>query len=184
MGHNYSAWDKLIHAGLALFGVAAYLTAEAAEGSRGSFGYLLHAYLGLTAATFIGLRLLGGMFGRPAMRFSGWSPFRPAAWREAAEDLISLARLHLPERDMHQGIAGLVQFLGLALFAWMSATGVVLYVFTGKAYHGVHELAEEAHEIGESLIPLFLLAHVGAVAAHSLLGSPVWQRMFGRQSST
>jgi cytochrome b561 len=66
----------------------------------------------------------------------------------------------------------------------MSATGVVLFIFTSKGNHTLHELAEEAHEIGEGLIPLFLLAHVGAVVAHTIFGSPVWQRMFARAPRT
>jgi len=184
MQNPYTTWDKLIHAGLAVFGVVAYLTAEGAEGGRDSFGYLMHAYLGFAAAAFVAMRLSSGLLGRPEMRFSRWSPFRASAWRETFEDLADLARLRLPHRDTHGGIAGLVQYFGLALFAWMSLTGVVLYAFTGKAYHGLHEVAEEAHEIGEGLIPLFLLAHVGAVVAHSVFGSPVWQRMFARTRRT
>lgn len=173
MTANYTGWEKLIHGGLGVFGIVAYLTAEGAEGDRASFGYLLHAYLGFTVAAFVLARLLSGTVGRKEMRFAYWWPFRAAALQLVVQDLRSLVRLRLPERNMHQGIAGLVQLFGLALFLWMSATGVVLYFFAGT----VGETAEEAHEIGETLIPAFLAAHVGAVIAHSLFGAPVWRRM-------
>jgi cytochrome b len=178
MKTGYSNWDKLIHAGLAIFGIAAYLTAEGAEGSRASFGYLMHAYLGFTVTAFIGMRLLTGTVGRPEMRFTRWWPLKPSGLRLAFDDLRSLVRLHFPERGTHEGIAGFVQLFGLGLFAWMCATGVVLFAFHGKAYHALHEAAEEMHEIGEGLIPAFLLVHVGAVIAHSVFGAPVWRRMF------
>lgn len=178
MRDSYSNWDKLIHGGLAIFGVIAYLTADAAEGNRDSFGYLMHAYFGFTVATFIVMRLVTGTVGPPAMRFSGWWPLNRRGLQLAFEDLRSLLRLRLPERNTHEGIAAFVQVFGLALFAWMSATGVLLFAVNGKAYHALHEAAEEAHEVGESLIPAFLVVHVGAVIAHSLFGSPVWRRMF------
>ncbi len=173
MTAKYTGWEKLIHGGLAVFGVVAYLTAEGADGERASFGYLLHAYLGFTVAAFVAARLVSGTFGRKEMRFAYWWPFSTAAFRLVVQDLRSLVRVRLPERNMHEGIAGLVQLFGLALFAWMSATGVVLYFYAGA----VGEAAEEAHEIGEALIPAFLAAHVGAVIVHSLFGAPVWRRM-------
>jgi len=176
MTTKYTGWEKLIHGGLAAFGIFAYLTAEGAEGDRASFGYLLHAYLGFTVAAFVLARLLSGAFGRKEMRFAYWWPFRAVALQRVVQDLRSLIRLRLPERNMHEGIAGLLQLFGLALFGWMSATGIALYFFAGA----VGEAAEEAHEIGEALIPAFLAAHVGAVIVHSLFGAPVWRRMLTR----
>ena len=34
------------------------------------------------------------------------------------------------------------------------------------------------HEVGELLLLLYLVLHVGSVVLHSLLGSPIWQRMW------
>jgi cytochrome b561 len=173
MKASYRGAEKVIHGGLALFGIAAYLTADAAEGESASFGYLMHAYLGFTVAAFVIARLLSGAFGRREMRFASWWPFTTAALRLAVQDLGAMARLRLPDRNMHEGIAGLVQLFGLVLFAWMAGTGVALYFVSNDAIEG-------AHEVGEALIPAFLIAHVGAVIAHSVLGSPVWRRMLAR----
>ena len=42
----------------------------------------------------------------------------------------------------------------------------------------VFEIFEETHEVGESLIPLFLILHVGAVIAHTFTGKPNWKKMW------
>ena len=36
---------------------------------------------------------------------------------------------------------------------------------------------EEIHEIGEGLIPVFLVLHVGAVILHALFGRQLWRPM-------
>lgn len=176
--YSYSLPARLIHMGLAVFGIAAYLTAEAAEHSDDGFGYQLHAYLGLTLMAFILLRAFGGYFGSASMRFSSWSPFSKSQWAQALDDVKNLLQFKLPERGMHEGIAGLVQAFGLIIFAWMGATGTALY-FINESTHGtLFEIFEETHEVGESLIPLFLLMHIGAVIAHSLAGKPNWKKMW------
>ena len=40
------------------------------------------------------------------------------------------------------------------------------------------EVVEELHETGESMIPLYLFLHVGAVILHTISGNSVWKRMF------
>lgn len=47
----------------------------------------------------------------------------------------------------------------------------------------IFEVVEEIHEVGESLIPLFLALHVGAVLLHTLCGKAIWKRMFNFKSS-
>lgn len=176
--YRYSLPAKIIHMGLAIFGIIAYLTAEGAEHSDGGFGNQLHAYLGLTLMAFIILRVLHAYTGTTEMRFSSWSPFSKSQWTQAIEDVKNLLRLKMPERGMHEGLAGLVQAFGLMIFAWMGATGTALY-FINESTHGtLFEIFEETHEVGESLIPLFLILHVGAVIAHTLTGKPNWKKMW------
>lgn len=175
---NYSLAGKLIHLGLAGFGIAAFFTAELAEEGSQSFGYLLHAYLGLSLAAVMLIRLGAGLGRGESLGFRHWSILRLAQWRMVAEDLRDLVRFRIPDRARHQGLAGLVQALGLLIFAWMAITGSGLYFLGGGAESALYEFMEEAHELGEGLIPAYLILHVGAVVLHTLIGQPVWQRMF------
>ncbi len=176
--YSFSMPAKLMHMGLAVFGITAYLTAEGAEHSDGGFGYQLHAYLGLTLMAFVLMRVIRGYTGSADMRFSSWSPFSRSQWLQAVGDVKNLLRFKLPEHGMHEGIAGLVQAFGLIIFAWMGATGTALYFINESTNGTLYELFEETHEVGESLIPLFLILHVGAVIAHTFTGNPVWKKMW------
>ena len=64
-----------------------------------------------------------------------------------------------------------LQSFGLIIFAWMGATGTALYFINESTNGTLFEIFEETHEVGESLIPLFLILHVGAVIAHTLLAN-------------
>lgn len=180
--YSYPGYAKVLHVGMAVFGITAFLTGELAEDGAASLGYLLHAYLGLSLGLFMLLRMLPGVAPRGPLRFADWSPFTRRQWELAREDFASLLRFRVPQRGMHEGLAGLTQAFGIMLFAWMSATGAGLFVLGGGAESGLFEFVEEIHEVGESLIPLYLLLHVGSVLLHSLAGHPVWRRMwdFGR----
>lgn len=176
--YTYPLYARILHLGIAAFGIAAFLTGEGAEENANSSGYLLHAYLGLSLAAFVLMRLLRGIFGSGPLRFSGWSPFSLRQWKLALADLGSLFRLEVPQRGMHEGLAGLTQALGLAIFAWMGATGTGLFLLRGGLESDAFEFLEEVHEVGETLIPLYLALHVGSVLVHSLSGSPIWQKMW------
>lgn len=178
----YSLLERAVHLSLAAFGVSAFLTGEWAESGTAGTGYLIHAWLGLSLAAAILLRALEGVAGRPAMRFGRWSPLARRQWAMAAADLKGLVKLQVPQRGMHEGLAGLVQACGLAVFAWMGATGTLMYFLNGRLGHDAWEVLEEIHELGESLVPVYLLLHVGAVLLHSLGGSPVWRKMFSLQA--
>ena len=175
---NYSLPAKLIHLGVAGFGITAYLTAELAEGGTQSSGYLLHAYLGLSLAAMMLLRLGAGSGRSPSLGFRNWHLFSRAQWRMVFEDLRSLVTFKVSDRGRHEGLAGLVQALGLLVFAWMAVTGTGLYLLGGGVETTLFEAVEEAHEVGEGLIPLYLLLHIGAVFLHTIIRQPVWQRMF------
>ena len=176
--HIYSRLFRLVHMGLAIFGIAAYLTAEAAEHGNTGLGYLLHAYLGMTLTFFIMLRVLEGYIGAAEARFSRWSLFSKRQLNIAIEDLKGLARLRIPERDLHEGLAGMVQAFGLMIFARMSATGSVIFFIDERSSEMLFEIFEELHEVGEALIPMFLVLHIGAVIVHSLKGVTFLKRMW------
>ena len=169
---------KILHSGMAVFGITAYLTAEFAEDGFGSSGYYLHAYLGLSLTAFILLRIIRGFTDPEPMRFSTWSPFSSRQWSLAMQDVRSLIQLRVPERGMHEGLAGLTQAFGLILFFWMGLTGTGLFLLGDNTKVTLFEVLEEFHEIGESLIPLYLALHVGSVLVHSVAGKPIWQRMW------
>ena len=99
--------------------------------------------------------------------------------KTAWEDVLGLLRFRLPDRATHLGLAGLVQAFGLALFVWMALTGTLMffYLVPGQEVKGVLHLIEEIHGIGESLIPVFIVLHVGAMILHALFGRQLWRPM-------
>lgn len=179
--YQYTTYEKGIHLGIAAFGIAAYIASDGAGDDINATGYLLHAWLGLATGVFVLARLIHGFTGPDDMRFTSWSPFRREQWQLAAEDVRSLARMKFPHRERHAGLAGVIQAFGFTVFVIMCTTGAVKYVLRTAPDSAALEIAREIHEIGETLVPLYLLLHVGAVIAHSLSGTPVWQKMFGRK---
>ena len=176
--YSFPVWARLLHAGMAIFGIAAYLTAELAEHAEGdSIGYLIHAYIGLSLMSVLAIRFMAGYGSRGVMRFKGWFPFSRSQFGLAVEDVGQLLQLNMPHRSAHQGITGVVQAAGLLIFMWMAITGTGIY-FLGAAASGFGEVLEELHEVGESLVPLYLLLHIGSVFLHSMAGTPVWQKMW------
>ncbi|MGI9227801.1 MAG: cytochrome b/b6 domain-containing protein [Gammaproteobacteria bacterium] len=169
---NTPVWIKWIHLGLAVFGILAYLTGELAEHSN-SFGYLLHAYLGLTLLFVLLCRFFYGFWGQRGYRFSNWFPYKKSYLATLKEDINDLIRLKFPKRQDHRGFAGLVQAFGLVIFAWMAVTGTIMFVTNVTD----DSILSELHEVGEGLIPLFLGLHLGAVALHMLSGHNLVSRM-------
>jgi cytochrome b561 len=179
----YPTYAKVIHLGLAFFGVTAFLTGELAEDGGDSLGYLLHSYLGLSLASMVLIRILIGFTSSQILSFKDWSPISKQQWKFALEDLRTLLSLKVPERDSHQGLAGLTQALGLLVFLWMSFTGTTLFILGSGIESDFFEFVEETHEVGESLILLFLALHVGAVLLHTLCGEAICKKMFNFKSS-
>jgi len=176
--YSFPVWARLLHAGMAIFGIAAYLSAELAEHAEGdSTGYLIHAYLGLSLMSVLAIRFMDGYGSRGVMGFRGWFPFSRSQFQLAVEDVGQLLQFKMPHRLAHQGITGVVQAAGLLIFMWMAITGTGIY-FLGAADSGFGEILEELHEVGEALVPLYLLLHIGSVFLHSLAGTPVWQKMW------
>ncbi len=173
---------RFIHLGLAVFGMLALLTGLWAGDYKRMhhLGFSIHKWLGLTLAFFMAWRLWHGFFGPPEARFSQWVPFTPQRLKPALEDLVNLLRFKLPDRPARQGLAGVVQTFGLAVFAYMAATGSLMALFLtpgGKARGLVHAL-KEMHELGLWLIVGFLAIHGGAVLLHAATGDHRWRRTF------
>jgi len=171
-----------LHFGLMLFGVLAWLTGEWA-GDYKKFqhlGFTVHKMLGLGVALFIAARLFHGFWGPKIARFSTWVPYSGERLRLVLEDFRTLIRLKLPDRPSRQGLAGLWETFGLAVFTWMSLTGFSMFLFLtpGHKTRGFMHLVKELHELGEDLIPIFLAVHVGAVLVHALAGDHRWRKMF------
>lgn len=176
--YTYPLHAKTLHAGMAIFGITAYLTGEIAENGANSAGFYIHAYLGLSLTLFVIVRLVSGIGGSGRMRFPSWSPLSFRQWKLASQDVRSLINLQVPERGMHEGLSGLTQAFGLILFGWMGATGTGLFLLNESQQKMLFEIIEELHEVGEALIPLYLALHVGSVLVHSLAGKPIWHRMW------
>ena len=120
--------------------------------------------LGFTVGAFIVLRLLRGFAGPAGMKFRNWLPLDARRWGLVIDDLRCLRHWRVPERSSHEGIAGLVQAFGLALFAWMAVSGISLFAIdTFGISKSLFRSVKELHEIGETLVPVFLAMHVGAV---------------------
>jgi cytochrome b len=171
-----------LHFGLMLFGVFAWITGEWHECFKGlkHLGFPVHQMVSLGAVLFVSVRLFHGFYGPDRARFAAWAPCTPARLRLVFEDIRTLLRLKLPERPPHQGLAGLWEALGLMVFTWMSATGLVIFLILTAGYQtsGAIHVMKELHEVGEDLIPIFLAVHVSAVIIHALAGDHRWRKMF------
>lgn len=172
----------IVHLGLTIFGIIAWLTRGLADDYKRleHIGFTIHTWLGIGACLFILLRLLLGLFGPSNVRFTEWLPYTKERLIPVFEDISGLLKFRLPERQTHQGLAGIVESFGLAVFLWMSLTGIMLFIYLEPGYkaRGVIHLIKELHEIGKIFIPVFLSIHAGAVILHALSGRHLWKKMF------
>lgn len=171
----------LLHAGLMVFGVLAWLTGlEAGDYKKIPHTWFsLHKWLGMGLTTFLALRLGYGFWGPDNNRFTQWLPYTSARLGLVFDDIRAVLSFKLPQRSTHQGLAGLWEAFGLVVFTWMAATGTYLFLFLqpGQKAGGLLHLVKELHEIGEWLVPIFLAVHVGAVIWHALSGDQRWRKM-------
>jgi len=181
--YSYPTYAKLIHLAMAFFGIFAFLSGELAEDGISSNGYIIHSYLGLSLASIMLIRVIIGFTSSQTLSFKAWSPFSKQQRQYAIEDFRALLSLKVPNRGLHEGLAGITQAFGLLIFIWMSVTGTTLFMLGSGSDSNVFEYVEEIHEVGESLIPFYLALHVGSVILHSLCGKPIWRKMFNYKSS-
>ena len=179
---QYDTVSRLIHMALAVLGIAAIASGQFAGDYKSSvhFGFTVHSWIGLGLAGAIGFRLLWGIIGPRDMRFSHWFPLTAARMRLVGNDLASLVRLELPDREKHLGLSGFVQALGLLAFTWTALTGGLLYIYLepGSRATGGVRFIKELHEGAQAVLLGYLALHIGAVLLHALVGHPIWRRMF------
>lgn len=179
---RYDVPLRLLHFALVLFCLAAWASAQFADDYKNAehLGFSVHKWIGIGFALAISLRILYGVLGPYAARFAAWFPFTAHNLTLAGQDVLQLARFRVPEREPHEGIAGLVQGLGMLAFIAIAATGVVmaLYLTPGSRTAGWLHDVKEIHEIAQQIIPVYLLLHVGGVVMHALLGQDLWRSMF------
>jgi len=119
----------VMHAGITVFGLAAWLTGEWAADYKtvAHPGFELHRFLGIGLSLFILARLLYGIWGPEQVRWNNVIPLDLKAWLGTIqEDAQSLLRQELPDRPRFWGLKGLVQLFGLLVFSWMALTGSLL----------------------------------------------------------
>ena len=177
----YDAGTRHLHLLLALFGVAALVSGQFADDYRRAVhtGFDIHRWIGLGMAVALGPRIVWGFVGPAAVRFASWMPFTRHRLALVFQDLKSLLALRLPVREEHEGLAGLIQAIGLAAFAWMAASGAVMFAYLepGTRATGWLHTVKELHEGGQPVAIAYVAIHVGAVLLHSAAGHPVWHRM-------
>ncbi|MDH4319798.1 MAG: cytochrome b/b6 domain-containing protein [Desulfobulbaceae bacterium] len=149
-------------------------------------GFIIHGWMGLVFGVFLCLYLGYGFAGPRGSRFSTWFPFTGNQPAQIKKDFTTLMGFQLPEHKSRQGLAGLIQFLGILVFSWAALTGALLFLFIepGSKVRGILHAVKEGHEVGVMLIPLYLALHIGAVLAHSLSGRPVWRDIFFRKGNS
>lgn len=179
--NDLDVFTRIIHLGMMIFGVLAWIAGDWAEDYEHvkHLGYIVHSWLGMGLTLFVSLRLIYGLTGPKAIRFSHWVPYTKSRLIFVREDIQTLLRFHLPDRPAHQGLAGLVQTFGLLTFSWLALTGslIFFYLKPGVEVSGMVHYIKEMHEIGEGLIPMYLALHVGAVILHALTGRHLWRKM-------
>ncbi len=173
---------RFIHLGLTILGILALLTGLWADDYKRvqHLGFSVHKWFGLTLSFLLAWRIWNGFYGSREARFSQWVPYTPQRLLMVWEDCLTLLRLRLPERTTHQGLAGVTQTFGLAVFAWMAGTGTLMAIFLtpGRKSGGFVHAIKEMHELGLWLIVAFLAVHGGAVLLHALTGDHRWRKTF------
>jgi len=171
-----------LHAGITVFGLVAWMTGDwAGDYKKLSHpGFSLHRGLGICLALIILARVLYGVLGPEQFRWGRLIPLDPKAWlASVVEDLQSLLKLELPDRPRFWGIKGAVQLFGLLVFSWMALTGSLLFTYLepGRQAQGLLYMIKEVHEIGRTLIPIFLVLHLTGVLLDAFWGQKKWRRV-------
>lgn len=179
---RYPGFLRLVHLALAILCLVAWGSAQFAGDYKRAvhLGFSIHEVIGLAFTAALAIRILIGLVGPDRGRFSAWFPFAKDNLRLVNDDLRNLVQLRFPERAPHEGLAGLVQFLGLLIFALIAFSGTVLalYLEPGTRATGWLSGVKEVHEAAQVLIPVYLALHVGGTLVHALLGQQLWREMF------
>lgn len=184
---RYPAALRLVHLALATLCLVAWVSGQFADDYKRPVhvGFSTHEIIGIGFSIALALRILIGFTGPAQGRFFAWFPFTRKNLRLMIDDLGSMVQLRLPERAPHEGLAGLVQFLGLLAFLMIASTGTVLaiYLEPGTRAAGWLHSVKEIHEAAQVLIPVYLGLHVGGTLVHALVGQDLWREMFFMQKT-
>jgi cytochrome b len=180
---RYDPATRVLHLLLAALGIAAVISGQFADDYRrlSHSGFDVHKWIGAGMGAALLARLAWGLAGPAAVRFSSWLPWTASRLARAGEDVRGLLRLKLPvHEEGHEGLAGVVQAIGLLAFAWMASMGALLFVWLepGVRAAGWLRLVKELHEGGQAVVLAYLALHIGAVLANGLAGRALWRRMF------
>ena len=177
---------RLLHLGLAVFGVWSWLNGLGWIGAGASdydhpdySGYIQHRWVGIAFTVFLLARMLWGFVGPASVQFRNWVPYTRERLRVVAQDVHLLLLLRVPEHPTHVGLSGFVESLGLLAFLWLGLSGL-LSAFTitpGIPVFGWLHVIKHWHQIGNVLVPAYLILHVGGTVAHSIVGKQVWKKM-------
>lgn len=179
---RYDVSIRVLHLALVFLCLAAWASAQFAGDYKNTehLGFSVHQWIGIGFSVAISLRVVYGLIGPRATRFASWFPFTASNLRLSAQDILQLARLRVAEREPHEGLAGLVQGLGMLAFVAIAGCGVViaLYLVPGSRATGWLHDVKEIHELAQQIIPVYLVLHVGGVVVHALVGQDLWRSMF------
>jgi cytochrome b len=179
---RYSASLRVVHLALAALCLVAWGTAQFAGDYKNAIhiGFSFHEIVGVGFTVVLGIRIVIGLTGPDGARFSAWFPFGKDNLRRVTDDVRNSARFKFPDRAPHEGVAGVVQFLGLCAFLFIALTGTVMvfYLAPGTRPTGWLHSVKEVHEVAQFLIPAYLGLHVGGAIVHSMFGHGVWREMF------
>ena len=180
-GTEIDIFTRILHLGLVFFGLLALATGDVADDYKkvGGLGFIVHGWIGIGITFFISLRFMYGIWGSANARFTNWIPYNGERLKLVLEDIVGFVQRRLPDRQPHQGVAGLVEILGLLLFLLLAATGVFMFfaIEPGHKVQGTTHIIKEMHGIGEILLPLYFLGHGGAVLLHAMAGKHLWRKM-------
>ena len=173
---------RFLHTGLWSFGLSAWLTSEWADSYKEAnhLGFTIHSWLGMGLVFFVCLRFFYGFIGSPNVRFSQMLPYTQERLTLIGKDVVNLLTFQLPISPTYQGLAGTIKLLGLLLFSWMAVTGSFMFFLLEpgtKARGFVHSIME-LHEVGEVLIPIYLVLHIGIILFYAIKGRDLWRKMF------
>lgn len=174
-------FTRIIHLGLVIFAVLALATGGLADDYKKveGLGYFIHSWIGMGTFFFVSLRFIYGVLGPVSMRFIKWVPYNKDRMKLVLEDVKGLTQIRLPDRQPHQGLAALVEIIGLLVVLFLASTGFLLFfvIVPGHKAQGITHFIKELHEGGEIPLFLFFLVHGGAVLLHAMTGNHLWRKM-------
>ncbi len=131
---NIDVFTRIIHLGLVVFGVLSLATGGLGDDYKKGecLGYLIHSWTGIGGMFFVCLRIIYGLLGPVSIRFSQWVPYNQDRIKLVLEDVKGFAQMRLPDRQPHQGLASLVEAIGLLVFIFGSNGIFVVFYYCAR----------------------------------------------------